>query len=61
MTTFTDNKLGVSLFTEQAKTSFREIIKRMGWKLEEEAENEFIVTYPVKDEDLMDFLIVNML
>lgn len=59
MTTFTD-KLGVSLFTEQAKTSFREIIKRMGWELEED-ENEFIVTYPVKEEDLMDFLITNML
>lgn len=59
METYTD-KLGVSPFTEQAKTSFREIIKRMGWKLEE-AENEFIVTYPVKDEDLMDFLIDSMI
>lgn len=59
METYTD-KLGVSPFTEQAKTSFREIIKRMGWKLEE-AGNEFIVTYPVKDEDLMDFLIDNMI
>lgn len=59
METYTD-KLGVSPFTEQAKTSFREIIKRMGWKLEG-TENEFIVTYPVKDEDLMDFLIDNMI
>ena len=59
METYTD-KLGVSPFTEQAKTSFREIIKRMGWKLEE-AGNEFIVTYPVKDENLMDFLIDNMI
>lgn len=59
METYTD-KLGVSPFTEQAKTSFREIIKRMGWKLEE-AGNEFIVTYPVKDEDLMNFLIDNMI
>lgn len=59
METYTD-KLGVSPFTEQAKISFREIIKRMGWKLEE-AENEFIVTYPVKDEDLMDFLIDSMI
>ena len=59
MTTFTD-KLDVSLFSEQARTSFREIIKRMGWKLEE-AENEFIVTYPVKDEDLLDFLIDSMI
>ena len=59
METYTD-KLGVSPFTEQAKTSFKEIIKRMGWKLEE-AGNEFIVTYPVKDEDLMDFLIDNMI
>lgn len=59
METYTD-KLGVSPFTEQAKTSFKEIIKRMGWKLEE-AGNEFIVTYPVKDEDLMNFLIDNMI
>lgn len=59
METYTD-KLDVSLFTEQAKTSFREIIKRMGWKLEE-AENEFIVTYPVKDKDLIDFLIDNII
>lgn len=58
METYTD-KLGVSPFTEQAKTSFREVIKRMGWKLEE-AKNEFIVTYPAKDEDLMDFLIDSM-
>lgn len=59
METYTD-ELGVSPFTEQAKTSFREIIKRMGWKLKE-AENKFIVTYPVKDEDLIDFLIDSMI
>ena len=59
METYTD-KLGVSPFTERAKTSFREIIKRMGWKLEE-TENEFIVTYPAKDEDLLDFLIDSMI
>lgn len=58
METYT-NTLRVSRFTEQAKTSFREIIKRMGWKLKE-TKNEFIVTYPAKDENLMNFLIDGM-
>lgn len=59
MKTYTDG-LGVAPFTETAKNSFREIIKRMGWELEEIGDM-FNVTYPVDDEDLMNFLINNMI
>lgn len=59
METYTDG-LGVTLFTENAKNSFKEIIKRMGWKLEETGDM-FYVTYPVDDENLMDFLIDSMI
>lgn len=59
METYTDG-LGVAPLTENAKNSFKEIIKRMGWKLEEIG-NTFNVTYPVDDEDLMDFLIDGMI
>lgn len=59
METYTDG-LGVAPFTENAKNSFKEIIKRMGWELKETGDM-FYVTYPVDDEYLMDFLIDNMI
>lgn len=59
METYTDG-LGVAAFTENAKNSFREIIKRMDWKLEENGDT-FYVTYPIDDENLMDFLIDSMI
>lgn len=59
METYTDD-LGMAAFTENAKNSFKEIIKRMGWRLEETGDM-FYVTYPVDDEYLMDFLIDSLI
>lgn len=45
----------VASFTENTKNSLEEIIRRMRWKLEK-TEGMFHVTYPAKDDSLIDFL-----
>lgn len=53
-------RLDMKLFNTQTKKSFKEIMERLGWQIEEKGD-EFIVTYPTNEEVLFDFLIDSMI
>lgn len=52
--------INMSPFNTTTKNSFKKLFKRLGWETKVIGDI-FVITYPINDEDLLDFFIDSMI